>query len=213
MDLIRTRLTVANSYDKEVYPGSKVFKLVKQINQHEGIVGFYRGLAISLCVTAPTLAISFSCYGFAKRQLGKIGGIFAYDDSSCSTGSRQLSLVGSLCSGCISGVISATAIYPIDVMRKRMQVIGQLSYHDASAAAVEAAGQIKEELIEEGTEQGLRRLSTSTWHQCRHILATEGVVGFYRGLAPELLKVCPMVAIMYCSYEFVQNTLDEAFPS
>jgi solute carrier family 25 phosphate transporter 23/24/25/41 len=203
LDLVRTRLTVASG--NKSASGSRIYNIMRDILRAEGVPGLYRGLFISLSVTAPTLAISFSVYGYIKRKLGTLGGIFAYSEGEAGSGAPKLSPVGSLISGCISGIISASTIYPIDVVRKRMQVMGQLSYEaEALASTAVTNSTPKVEHIS---------MSTGTLNQFRHIMRTEGVPGFYRGLAPELLKVCPMVSVMYCSYEIVQKTLDEHFPS
>lgn len=252
LDLVRTRLTVANSFvpapQGTAQRGSKIYLLVKDIILKEGVAGLYRGLPVSLFVTAPTLAISFSIYGFIKSKLIAIGGIFV---TAVKPGEAQLltqpqgahlSAVGSLCAGCLSGIASSCAIFPVDVVRKRMQVMGQLLPLNTTTAAVaaEVSGAVPsaEDVIQRSLDKGRAGSGQSTaqallpasspaqhktsasvcpqsssWQQARHIFRTEGVRGFYRGLAPELLKVCPMVAVMYCSYEIVQDALNEHFPS
>lgn len=253
LDLVRTRLTVANSFvpapEGTAQRGSKIYRLVKDIILKEGVAGLYRGLPVSLFVTAPTLAISFSIYGFIKSKLITIGGIFV---TPVKSGEAQLltqqpavhlSPVGSLCAGCLSGIASSSAIFPVDVVRKRMQVMGQLLPLNTTTAAVaaEVSGAVPsaEDVIQRTLDRGRAGSSfpaaplqlpasagtsaaaaprpavcpqSSSLQQARHILRTEGVRGFYRGLVPELLKVCPMVAVMYCSYEIVQDTLNEYFP-
>jgi solute carrier family 25 phosphate transporter 23/24/25/41 len=205
LDLLRTRLIVANSYAAGEQVGSKLYNLVRQIVRNEGVAGLYRGLSASLLVTTPTLAISFTCYGSIKQQLTNYGGFFATVDAEGGEGQAKLSLFGSLCAGCLSGSVAATTVYPMDVVRKRMQVMGQLSYTDTGALGTDAA--------DEAAEQAMRRMQSSTLHHLKTILRTEGVAGMYRGLTPELLKVCPMVALMYGSYEIVQQNLDAFFPT
>jgi solute carrier family 25 (mitochondrial phosphate transporter), member 23/24/25/41 len=219
LDLIRTRLTVANSFgtDKahENYrAGSKIYNLVKHILQTEGIAGLYRGMPVSLFVTAPNLAISFSVYGQIKSKLLETGGIFVYNrpevlyteceaKNNAKPGVPHLSAVGSLLSGCLSGIA---------VVRKRMQVMGQLletgtCVNASCASAACAAGGSAEVVLAPLTHH------SSSIDHARRIFLTDGIRGFYRGLAPELMKVCPMVAIMYCSYEIVQDALNDAYPS
>lgn len=41
----------------------------------------------------------------------------------------------------------------------------------------------------------------------RHIIRTEGVMGLYRGLAPNFMKVIPSVSISYVVYEYLKITL------
>jgi hypothetical protein len=265
LDLVRTRLTVANSFiptapEASGQRGSKIYLLVKDIILKEGVAGLYRGLPVSLFVTAPTLAISFSIYGYIKGKLIALGGVFTTAPKPGETRLQRqqnsvphLSALGSLTAGCLSGIASSCCIFPVDVVRKRMQVMGQLLPLNTTTAAVAAevsgvvtsaeaviertldtphiAGSSSDARGSAGTQARVCSSgvlphaaqvteahpavspSATSLQQAKHIFRTEGIRGFYRGLAPELLKVCPMVAIMYCSYEIVQDALNEQFPS
>lgn len=199
LDVVRTRLTVGNI---EI-PGaprhsSKIIGVLKQIVEREGILGLYRGLTASLSVAMPTLAISFTVYGKLKEIIidKDFDGIFV----NKATG--HVSPYGSLLCGSISGMCSSLVMFPLDVIRKRMQIMGAITPAGGSSSGA-----------------GLEGLASSSAPQ-RHgmlyhgrmIFAQNGVRGFYRGLAPEIMKVCPMVAITFCSYELVKDTLEEHFP-
>lgn len=41
----------------------------------------------------------------------------------------------------------------------------------------------------------------------RHILSREGVLGLYRGIAPNFMKVIPAVSISYVVYENMKQAL------
>lgn len=41
----------------------------------------------------------------------------------------------------------------------------------------------------------------------RYIISTEGVMGLYRGLTPNFMKVIPSVSISYVVYEYLKITL------
>jgi len=41
----------------------------------------------------------------------------------------------------------------------------------------------------------------------RYIFQNEGLKGFYRGLSIELMKVVPMVGVMFGTYEFLRGQL------
>lgn len=41
----------------------------------------------------------------------------------------------------------------------------------------------------------------------KHILRTEGVAGFYRGITPNFIKVLPAVSISYIVYENASRVL------
>lgn len=97
-------------------------------------------------------------------------------------------------SGSMSGMISAFTMFPVDVIRKRMQIMGAIVHEE----------------VKSGVEKSQPR--HGMLYHARNIYTTNGIRGFYRGIVPELLKVCPMVAITFSSYEIVKNYLDEKFP-
>jgi hypothetical protein len=86
----------------------------------------------------------------------------------------------SLASGCVSGFLTATATFPLDVVRRRMQVYGR--QHQAQAASYT---QIIRQIMSQG----------------------RGIRGFYVGILPEYCKVVPGVAIAFCTYEQLKQWL------
>lgn len=215
LDLVRTRLTVdlpklsdnktsysnntttaitTNGGDVKVRLGGKIIDTVKQIVKEDGLQGLYRGLPISLLVSVSTLGISFSVYGFIKSKLLEMGGIYTIkhthrSDAALSiTHTYQLSPIGSLLSGCMSGVVSSLVTFPLDVVKKRMQMM---------------CGSNQAMMM----HQTMYQKSHTIVSMMRKIWLKEGYRGFYGGISAELMKVCPQVAIMYCSYEMAQNFL------
>jgi hypothetical protein len=188
LDIVRTRLTVgittANTTStisgNRFIGSSKILEVLAGILQAEGVRGMYRGLTASLAVAVPTFAISFTAYGNMKDSLLKQGGIFVNQKNG------HLSPVGSLLSGSFSGVISSTLIFPLDVVRKRLQFQGVLRMN---------AGQ-----------------RPSILSEIAHIYGTDGMRGFYRGLLAEVLKVCPMVALTFCSFELIKDAMNIYLP-
>ena len=63
----------------------------------------------------------------------------------------------------------------IDLVRRQMQMIGL---------------------------QGRKKIHRSNWDGFRHVYNNDnGIRGFYRGIVPELVKVVPTIAIMFCVFE------------
>lgn len=89
-----------------------------------------------------------------------------------------------LIAGAVAGSISQTLTYPLDVLRRRMQVAGmpdgkaKLGYSDKSSYDVFAT-----------------------------IIRNDGVRGLYRGLWPNLLKVAPSIGVSFGVYEWVQGMI------
>lgn len=218
LDIIRTRLIVSadpvstnltsNSHRK-LRSVSRILGLMADIVAREGFRGLYRGLGATLAVTVPTMGINFTVYGHFKQALLDFGGCFVNKNTG------NLSPYGSLLAGSMSGVFSACATFPGDVIRKRMQVMGavlpatppptMLTYESSSVSSSHllAEGKALHTVID-------RPLPPQGYlGHVRHILQRDGLRGFYRGITPEILKVCPTVAIMFCTYEAVKDVLDE----
>lgn len=48
---------------------------------------------------------------------------------------------------------------------------------------------------------------TSIWGAIRSIIANEGYLGLYKGIAPNLLKVAPSMASSWLSFEITRDLL------
>lgn len=97
---------------------------------------------------------------------------------------RSLTPIGSLLSGSVSGIMSSLTMFPADLVRRRLQVMGMAlgGNQPSSPGAVLRMGAVSM-VIDIARSQGIR--------------------GFYRGLFPEIVKVAPMVGVTFCSYELV----------
>ncbi|TQE10940.1 hypothetical protein C1H46_003513 [Malus baccata] len=84
-------------------------------------------------------------------------------------------VVVSLACGSLSGIASSTATFPLDLVRRRMQL--------------------------EGAGGRARVYNTGLLGTLRHITRTEGLRGLYRGIMPEYYKVVPSVGIVFMTYE------------
>ncbi|CAN1142504.1 Mitochondrial substrate carrier family protein B [Linum perenne] len=93
----------------------------------------------------------------------------------------------SLSCGSLSGVAASTATFPIDLVRRRMQLEGA-----GGKARVYTGGLL-------GT--------------FRHIIKNEGLLGLYRGILPEYYKVVPGVAIVFMTYETLKIALSGSPPT
>ncbi len=84
--------------------------------------------------------------------------------------------------GSVSGSVGATTVYPLNLIRTRLQA----RVHSSSA-----------------TYDGF-------WDAARKTYVREGFSGFYRGLVPTLAKVVPAVSISYVVYEQSKKRLGVA---
>ncbi|CAO2193590.1 unnamed protein product [Urochloa humidicola] len=164
LDVVRTRL--ATQKTTRYYKG--IFHTVSTICRDEGVKGLYKGLGATLLGVGPSIAISFSVYESLRShwQMERPHDAIA---------------VVSLFSGSLSGIASSTATFPLDLVKRRMQLQGAA-----------------------GTASAHKSTITGT---IRDIWQKEGSRGFYRGIAPEYLKVVPSVGIAFMTYETLKSLL------
>ena len=151
--------------------------------QCEGVGGLYRGLGVSLLSTIPSLSISYAGYGSAKsfllsQKAAGSAGLWHRDKH----GHAVLSWGGALLCGSLTGVVASVLTFPADVLRRRMQVQGMVTYVPGAhghAAVTDAAGH------------------HGVWAEVSALLKRDGPRGFYRGIFPELLKVCILSCLFY----------------
>ena len=231
LDLVRTRLTVfknpSASTSRSIY--GSISSVMYSIVKTEGIIGLYRGVFVSVCVTTPTFGISFCVYGTVKEKLlNFVSPYNIFKDHS----SGKLSAYGSMLCGAMSGITSSLIMFPADSIRRRMQVAGFLLDQNeqnhlinsnsknnvtiSSSSSSSSSGCLNnnpsrgihindKNIIDNNEMKNSNRSSTSFLLK---VLKGDGYRGLYRGIVPELLKVTPMVTITFCVYEFTYDLLN-----
>ena len=185
LDIVRTRLSVERERPlKRANNGymfnSRIVEIIGNIIKDEGPRGLYRGLFVSMSVAVPNLAIGFGVYGTLKDYMlySDPSGRFRRPGEAASE--PTLNATGAMISGAIGGSFSSIVVFPLDVVRRRMQVVG------LSGAA--------------GRNVNAVSLVRDIWRK-------EGMSGLYGGIVPELLKVTPMVGITFAAYELTSAFL------
>ena len=167
LDLLRTRFA-AQGNDR-VYASLR--RAVWEIRRDEGPRGFFRGLTPALAQIMPYMGIFFAAYEGLRRPLGPLlpwgGG-------------------GDAAAGVLASVVAKTAVFPLDLARKRIQVQGPTRARYALKDIPEARG---------------------TLPTLRGILRRAGPRGLYRGLAVSLFKAAPNSAVTMWTYERVLSSL------
>uniref|UniRef100_A0A0D9Z556 Uncharacterized protein n=1 Tax=Oryza glumipatula TaxID=40148 RepID=A0A0D9Z556_9ORYZ len=166
LDLVRTRL--AAQTNTAYYRG--ISHALYAICRDEGVKGLYKGLGATLLGVGPSIAISFCVYETLRShwQIER-----PYDSP----------VLISLACGSLSGIASSTITFPLDLVRRRMQLEG-------------AAGRA-------------RVYQTGLFGTFGHIIRTESLRGLYRGILPEYCKVVPSVGIVFMTYETLKSILTE----
>ncbi|KAL5527348.1 hypothetical protein ACEPAG_6139 [Sanghuangporus baumii] len=127
-----------------------------------GVRAFYRGLTVGLIGVFPYAAIDMSTFEALKLAYLR------------STGKDEPGVLPVLAFGSVSGGVGATSVYPLNLVRTRLQASGS---------------------------SGHPQRYNSIFDVARKTYQNEGWRGFYRGLLPTLAKVIPSVSISYVVYE------------
>lgn len=181
-DLLRTRFA-AQTTDR-VYSG--VWQAMKHIYSRDGLRGFYRGLSPALIQLVPYTALMFGTYSMTKRTLSALNpDRYLHTTTFFSSDTATVKAVEEFLCGGLAGVFSKVGVFPLDVIRKRLQIAG----HGLS-----------------GNLGVTTRLTT--WNMLLQIVRNEGFTALYKGLAPGLIKAAPASAVTFAVYEQTKRLLE-----
>ena len=163
-----------------------IFGSISLIARDEGLGGLYKGLGATLLGVGPAIAINFCVYETLKANW-------------TATRSDLTGPIVSLGCGSLAGLCSSTVTFPLDLVRRRMQLRGaggspSISANPISGATVIAAPpQMPHGIIA----------------AFRQIVQREGWCALYRGIIPEYIKVVPGVSIAFMTYEYMKDMFQE----
>ena len=156
----------------EIVPGGEhgnklLFHTAKKMWARHGIATFYRGLPMGLVGMFPYAAIDLSIFETLKKRLiarnRRLNPQLKHDEDALP-GNFTLAFMGG-----VSGAIGASVVYPINLLRTRLQSQGTVSHPRTYTGIVDVT---------------------------RQTLKGEGARGLFKGLTPNLLKVVPAVSIV-----------------
>lgn len=160
-------------------PAAAATKVVEVATSQSGLSNFYRGFSPTLLGMIPYAGMSFLTHDtigdwMRSEHLAPYTVLKAESQADRIANRRaQLTAPAELTSGAIAGLVSQTASYPLEVIRRRMQVGGAV-----------------------GDGRRLRIMETA-----RQIYLERGLQGFFLGLTIGYIKVVPMVATSFFVYE------------
>eukprot|EP00250_Pteridium_aquilinum_P031780 c44251_g1_i1 orf=513-1532(+) len=166
LDLARTRLAYQvkdASLNARIYRG--IGDVICKAYKESGFRGLYRGVGATLYGMLPYAGLKFYIYEKLKASLPS---------------ELQSSIFSKLVCGAVAGVTGQTIIYPLDVVRRQMQV-----------------------QLPNSTHQGY----SSTLDGLVTILRTQGVRQLYSGMSINHIKLVPSVAIGFASYDVLKGLL------
>ncbi|XP_069785405.1 mitochondrial thiamine pyrophosphate carrier [Narcine bancroftii] len=170
IDTLRTRFVAQG--EPKVY--RNLYHAVITMYSREGSLSFYRGLTPTVVAVFPYAGLQFAFYNILHR-ISKWAG--------ASSGNIQ-----NLVCGSCAGVISKTFTYPLDLLKKRLQV-------DGFGKARASFGQVQ-------TYNGFL--------DCVFQVARgEGLSGFYKGLSPSIMKAAFSTGLVFFWYELFCDILSD----
>ncbi|KAI8329144.1 mitochondrial carrier domain-containing protein [Chlamydoabsidia padenii] len=147
-----------------VQKSSGILPTIISIYRNEGgLPGLYRGLVPTTLGVSPYVAISFWSYESLKSYIEN------------ETPTKRL-----VC-GALAGSIAQTITYPLDVLRRRFQVVGMSNVGYKYNGTVDAI---------------------------RTMVHREGIRSLYKGLIPNYLKVAPAIGVSFVTYEMCKDMLN-----
>lgn len=164
IETLKTRLMSSMSNPGHVRGMALLGHTVHEMWARGGLRAFYSGLGAGLLGVFPYAAIDMSTFEGTKLFYLRY------------TGKEEPGVLALLAFGSFSGSVGASIVYPLNLIRTRLQASGTPAHPTIYKNFFDAAYQT---------------------------YAKEGILGFYRGLVPTLAKVVPAVSISYVVYDHV----------
>ncbi|KAH8593601.1 mitochondrial thiamine pyrophosphate carrier 1 [Bisporella sp. PMI_857] len=169
LDLLRTRFAAQGM--EKIYPSLK--SAIHEIAVNEGPRGFFQGLGAGIGQIIPYMGLFFATYETLRLPMATLQLPFGSGDATA---------------GVMASVIAKTGVFPLDLIRKRLQVQGP------------TRGKYVHKNIP---------VYKGVFKTMKHILRVEGTRGLYRGLTVSLFKAAPASAVTMWTYERVLRFLLE----
>lgn len=177
LDLLRTRFAAQGSGENRVY--GSLLSSVKEIARNEGNAGFFRGCSAAVGQIVPYMGLFFATYESLRPIMAS-----APDLSPIPL----LPGSGDAAAGVIASVLAKTGVFPLDLVRKRLQVQGPTRALYVHRNIPEYRGVL---------------------NTINFIFKTQGLRGLYRGLTVSLVKAAPASAVTMWTYERALKLLQE----
>mmetsp|Transcript_27838 Transcript_27838/g.26668 ORF Transcript_27838/g.26668 Transcript_27838/m.26668 type:complete len:369 (+) Transcript_27838:132-1238(+) len=194
-DIMRTQFAIQGK--EKTFPTMKSF--ISHTYKTKGPQGFYAGLSPALVGITPYMGLNFALYEsaktFSESLLLKYNNKINSNDgknlpfgSSSGTGAGALGnfVRKGLC-GAVAGGTSKFLVYPLDTLKKRMQV-------QVLSNTLTGIGSVPK--------------YNNVWHCAAKTYAAEGIRGFYKGIVPTTAKSVVATAVTFAAYEGAKDFME-----
>ncbi|KAK4153877.1 hypothetical protein C8A00DRAFT_14957 [Chaetomidium leptoderma] len=153
-----------------------LFRTAAKMWADGGLRAAYRGLGLGLVGMFPYSAIDIGTFEVLKKSYTRaVARYYGIHEDDAHVGNIATAAIGAT-----SGALGATIVYPLNVLRTRLQTQGTAMHPP--------------------TYTGMVDVATKT-------VRNEGMRGLYKGLTPNLLKVAPALSITWVCYENMKGVL------
>ena len=184
--VVKTRMLSTPASSSGAYPS--MLRGLRAIHATEGLRGYFAGLTPALFGVSHG-ALYFGVYEKLKAWRRDVN--LRSDTSQQSAGlgnvNGRLSNLDTILTSSLAKIVAGTATYPHQLVRTRMQNYGTESSSAATSSSSTA------------NKSKLGMIST-----VRNIWREEGLMAFYKGLGPNLVRVVPSTCVTFLVYENVR---------
>jgi solute carrier family 25 carnitine/acylcarnitine transporter 20/29 len=156
-------LKIRQQLDQRGSDSVKLWPLTRDIVKHSGFLSLFRGLSATLIREIPSFPAYFVTYEYSKVYLqGLLPEYSALSDTAAILGA-----------GSLAGIAGWVFVYPIDVIKTKIQSESSLMWKDRISCA----------------------------QMCRRLLKESGRSVFMRGFGATILRAVPTNAVIFGGYE------------
>lgn len=153
-----------------------IFDTARKMWRTTGIRSFYRGLPMGIIGMFPYSAIDLTTFEYLKKFITRRNAASRHcQEDEAAPGNVMTAGIGA-----VSGALGASMVYPINVLRTRLQSQGTTIHPPVYCGM---------------------------WDVAVKTVGREGIRGLFRGITPNLLKVVPAVSITYVVYDNSKQVL------
>lgn len=177
LDTLKFRMQ-CETVEGGLHGNALIVQTMRKMWREGGIRPYFRGLSMGLVGMFPYAAIDLATFEYLKGAMTvRNAARRKCHEDDAAPGSFTTALIGAF-----SGALGATVVYPVNLLRTRLQSQGTVLHPRTYPG-------------------GIRDVFQQTVHG-------EGYRALFKGLTPNLLKVVPAVSITYVIYEHAKKRLN-----